>query len=349
MKLFVTPADLERNAKKAQKIGSSLDRLAKVIPWESFRPVLEEAIKKYREIHKINIKSKAGRPAFDLVLMFKICILQRIYNISDAQMEFQILDRLSFQRFLGLDLADGVPDEKTIRHFKNQLATARAGKDVFDIFNEYLINHQMILEGGVIVDASFIEKPHQHFTKDEKASLDQENEPEEWKKPEAKAKVRQKDTDAKWTKKHGKSYFGYKNHVKVNSDSKLIMDYLVTNAAVHDSQAIDDLITKKDAGNTLYADAAYAGMPSMIQTLFSDVGYQVHERAYRNNPLTEEQKARNKEKSRIRSRVEHVFAFMENSMNRMYLRTIGQSRTEFSVGLMNLVYNFFRFEYLQRA
>ncbi len=284
-----------------------------------------------------------------MILKLKICVLQRIYNISDTQMEFQILDRLSFQRFLGFNIGDAVPDKKTIWHFKNQLATDRAGKVVFEIFNDYLIKHQMILEGGVIVDASFVEKLQQHFTKDEKASLDQEEKPEEWKKPEAKAKVSQKDTDAKWTKKHGKSYFGYKNHVKVNSDSKLIMDYLVTNAAVHDSQALDDLITKKDAGNTLYADSAYAGMPSLIQALFNNVGYQVHERAYRNNPLTEEQKARNKEKSRIRSRVEHVFAFMENSMNRMYLRTIGQSRTEFSVGLMNLVYNFFRFEYLQRA
>ena len=83
------------------------------------------------------------------------------------------------------------------------------------------------------------------------------------KKPEAKAKVSPKDTDAKLTNKHGKSNFGYKNHVKVNSDSKLIMDYQVTNAAVHDSQAFDDLITKKDAGDKLYTDSAYAGMPSL--------------------------------------------------------------------------------------
>lgn len=345
MKLFLTPEDLERNRKKAEKIGTPLDRLANRIPWESFRPVVTQAIEKQKE----PAKAPGGRPAFDLILMFKITILQRIYNISDEQIEFQILDRLSFQRFLGLGLEDRVPDEKTIWHFKNQLAKDGAGKKIFNQFNDFLKDNQMILHGGMIVDASFIEKPHQHFTKGEKEALDQGKRPESWENPESQARVSQLDTDAQWTKKNNQSYFGYKDHIKVDAESKIITDYVVTDAAVHDSQVVDELITIRDAGNTLYADSAYDGTPVLVQTVLCNVDSQVHERAYRNTPLTEEQKAKNKEKSRIRARVEHVFGFMENSMNGMRLRTIGKSRTELSIGLMNLVYNFFRYEYLQRA
>lgn len=345
MELFLTPEDLERNRKKAEKIGSPLDRLATRIPWESFRSVIEAAINSLKE----PAKAPGGRPAFDLVLMFKITILQRIYNISDEQMEFQILDRLSFQKFLGLGLADRVPDEKTIWHFKNQLAKAGAGKKIFNQFNDFLKDNQMILQGGMIVDASFIEKPRQHFTKEEKEALDEGKTPESWKNPSNKARIRQLDTDARWTKKNSQSYFGYKDHVKVHVQSKLITDYLVTDASVHDSQSIQRLITNKDAGNTLYADSAYDGNACLLHTVLCKVNNQIHERAYRNSPLTEEQKAKNKEKSRIRARIEHVFGFMENSMNRMCLRTIGKARTELSIGLMNLVYNFFRYATIQGA
>lgn len=204
----------------------------------------------------------------------------------------------------------------------------------------------MILQGGMIVDASFIEKPHQHFTKDEKEALEQNKTPESWEKEENQPRVRQKDTQARWTKKNNQSFFGYKDHVKVDAESKIIADYKVTNAAVHDSQALEDLITSKDAGSTLYADSAYSGTPGLVHSIVCKVESKVHERAYRNAPLSDEQKEQNKKKSKIRARVEHVFGFMENSMNGMRLRTIGMKRTELTIGLMNLTYNFFRFEYL---
>lgn len=345
MKLFLTPEDLERNRKKAEKIGNPLDRLADRIPWEGFRSVVESSINSLKE----PAKAPGGRPSFDAVLMFKITILQRIYNISDEQMEFQILDRLSFQKFLGLGLGDRVPDEKTIWHFKNQLAKAGAAKKIFNQFNDFLKDNKMMLQGGMILDASFVETPHQHFTKEEKEALEQEKRPESWGKPENQPRVRQKDTDARWTKKNNQSFFGYKDHVKVDAESKLISDYIVTDAAVHDSQATNSLVTIKDAGNTLFADSAYASTEMEVLAVMCKVDSQVHERAYRNTPLTEEQKTKNTEKSRTRARVEHVFGFIENSMNGMRLRTIGLARTELGIGLMNLAYNFFRYEYLKRA
>jgi IS5 family transposase len=345
MKLFVTAQDLARNEGKAQEIGNPLERLDSRIPWERFRPTLESVIGSLKKPQP----APGGRPAWDLVLMFKILILQRIYNISDAQMEYQILDRLSFQRFLGIEIGGTVPDEKTIWLFKNNLAKVGAGKRLFQEFDRFLVEHKLALHGGVILDASFIEMPHQHLSKEEKQAVDANKTPDGWEKVEKQPKVRQKDLDATWTKKNDSSFFGYKDHVKVDAESKLIVDYEITTASVHDSQVFKTLITSKDEGSTVWADSAYEGLEYLVHSVLNKVEYDVHEKAYRNCPLTAEQKADNRERSKIRARVEHVFGFMENSMNGMKLKTIGKQRTSLSIGLMNLVYNFFRYEQLVRA
>lgn len=345
MKLFVTAEDLARSSAKAMGIGNPLDRLDSRIPWERFRPILEAAISSLKKAPT----GPGGRPAWDLILMFKILILQRAYNVSDTQMEYQILDRLSFQRFLGIELGGKVPDEKTIWHFKNQLAVSGAGKKLFMEFDRFLSENKLVLKEGLILDASFVEKPHQHLSTEEVKALDEEKKPEGWEKPENQAKVRQKDIDASWTKKYNRAFFGYKDHVKVDAQSKLIVDFEVTTASVHDSQVFRTLIGKDDAGATVWADSAYSGLEYEVHSFLNKVEYNVHEKAYRNCPLTDEQKAENRERSKIRARVEHVFGFMENSMNGMTLRTIGKTRTAFSIGLMNLVYNFFRYEQLVRA
>ena len=341
----MTAQDLAKNEGKAQEIGNPLDRLDSRIPWERFRPALESAINGLKKPQP----APGGRPAWDLVLMFKILVLQRIYNISDAQMEYQILDRLSFQRFLGIEIGGTVPDEKTIWLFKNNLAKTGAGKKLFQEFDRFLVEHKMALHGGVILDASFIEMPHQHLSKEEKQAVDEKKTPEGWEKPEKQPKIRQKDLEATWTKKNDRSFFGYKDHVKVDAGSKLILDYEVTTASVHDSQMFKTLITIKDKGATLWADSAYDGTEYLIRSVLCQVDNNVHEKAYKNAPLTDQQKSDNRERSKVRARVEHVFGFMENSMNGMRLRTIGQVRTELSIGLMNLVYNFFRYEQLVRA
>lgn len=342
--LFFTAEDLNRNLEKAREISNPLDRLNDRIPWEMFRPALNRALDRKRE----EVKGPGGRPSFDRVLMFKVTMLQRFYNLSDAQAEMQILDRLSFQRFLGLQPGDSVPDEKTIWLFKNQLAKAGAEKSLFKAFDRYLKDHQMILRAGVILDSSFIEMPHQHFSEEEKEAVAEDTLPEGWEKPEAQPKVRQKDTEARWTKKYSHSYFGYKNHVKVDAGSKLILAWETSNAAVHDSQMFETLITREDSGQQVYADCAYNGTQYLVHAVVNRVGWGVCEKANRNSPLTEEQKNRNREKSRIRSRIEHVFGFMENSMNGMRLRTKGKLRTNFGVGMMNLVYNLCRYEQLVR-
>jgi IS5 family transposase len=343
-KLFFTAEDLTRNLEKAKQISSSLDRLNDRIPWEIFRPVLDRVLKKEKEAGK----GPGGRPEFDRVLMFKVTLLQRFFNLSDAQTEMQILDRLSFQRFLGLQIGQGVPDEKTIWLFKSKLAQAKADKLLFKEFDRYLKDQKIRFEGGLIVDSSFIEMPRQHLSEEERAAVAQGERPQGWDKPQNQAKVRQKDTDATWTKKYSRPYYGYKDHIKIDAQNKLILDYAVTTASVHDSSVLRKLIGQDDRGQPVWADSAYEGVENMLHLALYRQPNNIHERAYRNTPLTEQQKTENRKRSKVRSRIEHVFGFMENSMHGMRLRTIGQTRTSLGIGLMNLVYNLFRYEQLVR-
>ena len=119
--------DEEDRLRVLSKLGDSLEKLNEKINWEIFKPILKKALNK-------EAKGLGGRPAYDYVMMFKIIILQRLYNISDDQTEYQINDRLSFMRFLGLELKDKVPDAKTIWLFKEKLIEARVSKKLFEKF-----------------------------------------------------------------------------------------------------------------------------------------------------------------------------------------------------------------------
>ena len=118
------------------------------------------------------------------------------------------------------------------------------------------------------------------------------------------------------------------------------MSYSVTDASMHDSQTLDDLLQDQDKGQDLYADSAYVGQEDTLDKY--QVKDQIHQKGYKNKPLTEQQKSTNTEKSKTRVRVEHVFGFMENSMGSMFFRKVGIRRAETTIGLMNLTYNMFR-------
>ena len=278
--------DEEARMELLSKLGDPLEILNKVINWEMFRSVLNSACRKENT-------GKGGRPAFDVILMFKIIVLQRLYNLSDDQTEYQINDRRSFMRFLELELCDKVPDSKTIWKFKNDLAEMEIMEALFCLFDE----------------------------------------------------LEQKDTDARWTRKGNEVHFGYKNHVKCDADSKLITNYAVTDAAVHDSQRCTELLDDKE--EALYADSAYSGAP-IAENLPENCRNEICEKAQKGHPLTEEQKENNRRKSKIRCRIEHIFGFMTNSMHQITIRSIGITRAWFQIGLTNLVYNFCRYEFLKR-
>jgi IS5 family transposase len=295
-------------------------------------------------IPKEDPKGPGGRPAFDPLLMLKVMVIGHLYNLSDAQLEFQITDRHSFKRFLGITDADKAPDEKTIWAFRDVLVKNDLMKKAFVAFHGVLEQEGLFARKGQMVDASFVEVPRQRNSREDNAAIKQGEMPEGWEdQPEM---LRQKDRDARWTKKNQEKHYGYKNHVKVDSKSKLIDDFTVTDASVHDSQALDELLAEGDP--TTWVDSGYAGAP--CEAVFDSKGItaKVIERAYRNKPLTSRQRRSNRAKSRIRVRVEHVFGIMHMCMRAAWNRCIGITRNRAAIAMTNLVYNMIRFEQIDR-
>ena len=331
--------DYEFQLDKIKKHQPPLQKLNEIIDWELFRQPIEEALM------KDDRKSNAGRKPYDKLLMFKIIILQRYYNLSDEQTEFQIKDRLSFLDFLGLQIGDNVPDEKTICLFKESLKEKDLSKKLFDIFTKNLTTSGVVAKEGTLVDASFIRVPKQRNKRSDNADIKKGAIPLEFAKN--KNILSQKDCDARWVTKYKTREFGYKDHISVDQKTKVIINYTVTPSSTHDSQAIKDLIDEND--NILYADSAYKS--NKIETYLKDTNVKsnVIQRAYRNTPLTNKQHKENYKYSKTRVRVEHIFGTFKTSMNSaLNLKAIGLDRIKSITGLINLTYNFLRYEQLVR-
>ncbi|MEJ7609799.1 MAG: IS5 family transposase [Ferruginibacter sp.] len=325
--------DEQIRLEKLSKKQDPLERLSGHIDFEFFRKPLSKFFDKDYD------PAKGGRPAYDYVLMFKILILQRYYNLSDDTIEYAILDRLSFMRFLGLGINNAVPDAKTIWLFRDKLSKGNMIEKLFGYLDKQLDTDGIIVHKGKLVDATIVEVPIQRNTRDENKELGEGTIPQDW----TENKLRQKDTDAKWVKHNGKKHFGYKDHVKADTKTKLITAYAVTTANVHDSEMIDVLLDEKeDGGQPLHADSAYRS--EAIEQICNDKTIKscIHEKGYRYKKLTEAQQQKNKKKSKIRARIEHIFGFMTNSMNRIFLRYRNFVRNAAAIGLMNLTYNLFR-------
>jgi IS5 family transposase len=325
--------DIEKRQKELLSQNKTLKHLDEIIPWHLFRDELEALYEKER-------KSNAGRKPIDVILMFKLLILQQLYNISDEALEYQVKDRLSFMEFLNLGLEDRVPDATTVWLFRQRLKEQNKMEFLFETFSNYLNQQGYQAKGGQIMDATLIPVPKQKITKQEKQDLKQGNIPEEWQ--DNPHKMAQKDLDAKWTKKHGQSYFGYKNHINIDVDYGFIRQYFVTDASVHDSQAFTQILDDLNAGLGVWADSAYRSAGIEWLLLLLDWASHIHERPYRNHPLSDEQKEKNKERSKTRSHIEHVFGAWVMQMGGKWLRSIGLDRAKVNLGLKNLTYNFLR-------
>ena len=332
--------DEQLTLERLSEIGNPLEAISKVIDFEMFRNTLED------KLLNTNKKSNAGAKPFDVVMMFKIIILQRYYGLGDKQVEYQILDRTSFKNFLGLASGDKVPDEKTVWLFRENLTKTGVIENLFYLFVNYLESKGLIFNEGKLIDASFTVAPRQRNTREENQKIKAGEGDKLWNdKPN---KKRHKDIDARWTKKNNEKFYGYKNHAKVDAKSKFINKFVVTDASVHDSQPLDVLLDEKDENQDLYADSAYTGEEQENTIEKHKMINKVNEKGYRNKPLTDEQKLNNRQKSKTRARVEHVFGFMEQSMNGLFIRSVGIIRATGIIGLINSTYNLFRYEQIIR-
>lgn len=335
MSLFDTENALEALSKQ----GDPLERLNKSVDWKIFKPILDKAFRKER-------KSNAGRPPFDYVVLFKILVLQDLYGLSDNQIQYQLIDRFSFRRFVGIAMEDRIPDEKTVWHFREQLTKKGVIEKLFKKFNSFLEDNGFKAQKGMIVDANIVEVPKQRNSREENKEIKTGTVPERWN--EKPAKLRQKDTDATWLSKNGKNHYGYKNHICVDNKHKLIRKYTTSPAHVHDSEKLFDVLDDKNSSQTLWADSAYYS--AEIQETLSEckIKSRVHRKGYRNKALSEFQQKLNTKKSKVRARVEHVFGRM-NMMHDNYLKCIGQLRAASRIGMRNLIYNLTRYEFLVRV
>src|SRR5438105_40120 len=271
-------------------------------------------------------------------------------------------------RFLGLELEDAVPDAKTLWLYREALAKAGAVEELFDLFDGFLKNKGYLARGGQIIDATIVSAPKQHNSREDNETLKEGETPEDWKsKP---AKTRQKDKDARWTKKHERSYFGYNKRTisasqgswflppalvwrPVSPDSvdttrrhKFVRRYVVSDASVHDGQKFEDILDTSNTASDVWADSAYRSDEEKLAA--RGLKSRIHRRAYRNRKLSEAQKAANTTRSKVRARVEHVFGDQKNGIGAELVRTIGIVRARCKIGMTNLVYNMRRFVCLER-
>ena len=340
--------DLQRRYEGLDAKSDPLAAILAAVPFELFRGKLKSALVKggLRRAEATR-KSAAGRKPWDEVLIFKVLVLQALYNLSDDAMEYQLRDRLSFMRFAGLGLEDAVPDAKTLWLYREALTKAGAVEGLFNRFDGYLKARGYLAMGGQIIDATIVPAPRQRNSRGDNATVKAGGTPAEWEnKP---AKNRQKDKDARWTRKHGKSHFGYKNHICIDARHKLVRRYVVSSASVHDSRKLDDVLDPDNTASGVWADSAYRSAETEAKLAARGMTSHIHRRGRRGKPLTPRQQAANKTRSKVRARVEHVFGNQHSAMGGKFVRTIGIARATMKIGMQNLAYNMRRLVVLERS
>jgi IS5 family transposase len=339
--------DLSRRYESLDAKPDPLVALNQLIPWEMFRAQLRSGLEETGQRATPEArKSPAGRKPWDEVLMFKVLVLQSLYNLADDSVEYLIRDRLSFMRFLGLGLQDRVPDAKTVWLYREALAKTGLIEVLFADFDSHLKKNGYLAMGGQIIDATIIPVPKNRNSREENEAIKAGEMPKDWENNPA--KLRQKDRDARWTKKHGRSHYGYKNHISIDRRHKLVRRYTVTNAARHDSQEFDTVLDDTNTCRDVWADSAYRSAETEEKLTEKHFRSRVHRRAKRNHGLSEREHKSNQTRSKVRARVEHVFGHQVTAMGGKLVRTSGIVRAKVKIGMQNLTYNMQRFTGLER-
>ena len=352
--------DVDERLKRLSDLGDQLEAFSAAVEFEIFRPTLDAAL-------AYSDGTKGGRPPLDPVMMFKVLVIQAANSLSDERAEYLINDRLSFTRFLGLGLGDRVPDARTIWLFRERLTRAvlegkPAIEALFAHFDATLRASGYIAMSGQIVDATLVAAPRQRNTAAEKADIKAGRIPTEWQaRP---AKLRHKDRDARWTVKFTKAkpaqdgtlpavdiaipVFGYQSHVAIDRGFGLIRTWKATDAAAYEGRVLrEGLLDKTNTAGGVWADTAYRSKAN--ETFMAENGFvsRVHRKKPPGRPMPANVARANGRKSKVRARIEHVFAEQKSRMA-LFIRTVGIARARTKIGLANLTYNIKRLIVLER-
>lgn len=347
--------DVDERLQRLSGLGDHLEAFAAAVDFEMFRVDLVTAL-------GYSDGAQGGRPPFDAVMMFKILVIQAMDNLSDERAEFLINDRMSFMRFLGLSLADRVPDARTIWLFREKLTKAGAIEPLFARFDAALRASGYIAMSGQIVDATLVAAPKQRNTEDEKKAIKEGRIPDGW--AEKPAKLRQKDRDARWTVKFSKAKerpdgtkppidiaiptFGYQNHIAIDRGFGFIRTWTATDAAAYEGARLrEGLLDKSNTAATVWADTAYRSAANEAFIEKNGFVSRIHRKKPKGRPMPDAVRRANALKSTVRSRVEHVFAEQKDRMG-LFIRTIGIARAKVKIGMANLVYNVKRLVFWRR-
>jgi transposase, IS5 family len=343
--------DGEERLKALSAAGDPLERLAAVVDFEVFRGDLERALARAD-------RSKGGRPPYDTVLMFKVLVLQTLYTLSDEQTEYQLRDRLSFMRFVGLALHDPVPDAKTVWLYREQLARAGAAEKLFARFDALLRAKGWLAMGGQIIDATVIEARRPRLSQAEKDTIKGGGVPARW-TPARRAQI---DRDGRWTIKRGRKrdagpgghqrqvdiavpMFGYKNHIGIDREHGFLRRYTVTHAAAYDGGQLGAVLDRDNTASDVWADTAYRSAANLALLERRGLKPQFQRKKPRGRKMPAHIARGNASRARVRSRVEHVFAAQKCRLG-LVVRTVGMVRARVKIGLANLAYNFTRLAWL---
>ena len=245
-------------------------------------------------------------------------------------------------RFLNLAIEDSVPDARTIWLFREQLKEFKLVEKLFADFDRYLAESGFEAKKGQIIDASIAAAPKQRNSREENGQIKDGEIPKDW----SQKKRSHKDTDANWVQKNGKNYFGCKNHVEVDVKHKFIRKYKVTPSSVHDSNVFEEILDKNNTSKDVFADSAYRSKESLKE--LETLGFREHlqRKGCKNKKLNNWEKQGNHTRSKIRSRIEHVFGVQAQRAKTLIIRTIGIIRADIKIGLRNLAYNMQRYSIL---
>lgn len=306
--------------------GDPLVKIIETVDWSGLAVLLDPI--------RFESGAKGGRPGWDPLIMVKCFLLQSLYGLSDDACEYQLNDRFSFKRFVGLGLDDKAPDAKTIWLYRERMIKANLTDILWDWFQAELLRHGYEAQKGQIIDAAIVSthKPTKTHEDDLPPAME-----------------RQIDRDASFTQKHGNSYHGYKAHIQIDNMHKFVRKQMTTSAHVHDSQLFAALLeTKANSGRKVWADSAYRSVSHEALLSQYHLTSQIHYKAYRNKPLSEAKQRTNHTRSKTRARVEHVFGHVITAMHGWALHTIGIARAEAKITLKLLTYNIQRFARLQQ-
>jgi IS5 family transposase len=296
-----------------------LEEMNEIIPWGEIQIFFDKHLK-YQKMNK----KKVGRPSYPIMLMFKIYLLQQWYDLSDPQAEYQINDRLSFRKFLGLGIEANVPDSTTIENFRHLMEERNWGEKLVKLFDDYFVANGLIRKEGNIVDATFL-RANSKPTKDEDKKTD---------------------IDAEF----GHKGFGYSGTINMDMKSKLIRKTNTTSAKILDHQSVEDAVIGDE--QEFYGDKGYAPARKEMKKKMPKCRIKFmykRQRGKKGEPTPELhplKKEANKAYSKIRSRVEHAFGVMKEVFKFRRLRYRGLERVANKFNSLTLAYNFRRMGYL---